>query len=204
MRQRQWQRRLYSTAPRSIASQKLSNQDIGCTVGDRGGTETTLSGVIAVANNRGVRRWLEGGSGWTYCISPYQYKTRSVFNGFPVTCWRRDEAGDLGAAAGHWRCRAAGGGCGGSASELLDVLLVRDNQVVTGGGACRTGVGERSSWRAVRTLQSYVSRLRAVVGAPGAGLRMSNVALSAPYTKCIRRTSPGLQIHELISKVLPH
>lgn len=52
-----------------------SNQDIACSAGNHGVTETTFGGVIAVADGRGVRVWLQGASGWTFCVSPHQYTT---------------------------------------------------------------------------------------------------------------------------------
>lgn len=46
---------------------------IGCITGNHGVNEPNLFGVTAVANGCGVRVWLKGGTGWTYCVSPNQY-----------------------------------------------------------------------------------------------------------------------------------
>lgn len=73
---------LYSAAINSDS--QGSNQIIGCQAGNHGVTEGSLGGVIAVANGCGVRVWLQGGSGWTFCVSPHQYTTLPDSDEFPT------------------------------------------------------------------------------------------------------------------------
>jgi hypothetical protein len=75
---------LYSAGINSLA--QGSNQDIGCIGGSHGVNEPALLGVIAVANGCGTRVWLHqysDGSGWAYCVSPYQYDTLPGWAQFP-------------------------------------------------------------------------------------------------------------------------
>lgn len=64
------------------------NQEIICTPpGTHGAESASARGFVAVANNCGTRVWLEGVTGWTYCISPNTYVLLPTWAQFP------DEAG---------------------------------------------------------------------------------------------------------------
>jgi hypothetical protein len=78
-----------SAAPASAASVVYFfggyNQEVICTPGTTHGLNSGLArGFYAVSNGCGTRVWLQGGTGWTYCLSPHAFVYLPTWAEWPI------------------------------------------------------------------------------------------------------------------------